>query len=92
MLYGVCLHDPQKPAAPTVFPGRLPSRHPHNLGFLWKGAHSYQNSNYKLNILAFHLGDPYQHQVKIPHNARERWGGRKICMHKKRGLTIREVT
>ena len=32
------LHDPQKPAASTVFPGRLPKRHPQNSGFRRKGA------------------------------------------------------
>ena len=29
-----------------------------------------------LNNLAFNLGDPYQYQVKLPHNATERCGGR----------------
>ena len=86
------LHDPQKPAAPTVFPGRLPKKHPHNLGFIQKGGPIViKNSNYELKFPAFNMGDPYQPQVKIPHSARERWSGRKRCMHKKRGLTISEV-
>ena len=32
------LHDSQKPAALTVFPGRLSKRHPHNSGIRRKGA------------------------------------------------------
>ena len=74
------LHDPQKPAAPTVFPGRLPKRHPHNSGFRRRGGIVIKNSNYKFP--AFNTGDPYQPQVKIPHNAGEIWGVRKRCMHK----------
>ena len=39
-----------------------------------------KNSNYELKFPAFNMGDPYQPQVKIPRNARERWGGGKdVC-------------
>ena len=68
-------HNPHKPAAPTVFPGRLPKRHLHNLGFRWEGGPIViKNSNYDLKFPAFNMGDPYQPAVKIPHNTRERWG------------------
>ena len=49
------------------------------------------HGNYELTLLEFNMSDPYQPEVKIPHNARERWGGRKRSLHKKRGLTISEV-
>ena len=51
-----------------------------------------ENSKYELTFPEFNMSDPYQPQVKIPHNARERWGGRKRSLNKKRGLTISEVT
>ena len=51
-----------------------------------------ENSNYELTFPEFNMSDPYQPKVKIPHNARERWGGRKRSLNKKRGLTISEVT
>ena len=38
----------------------------------------------------FSTCDPYPPLVKIPHNARERWGAKKRCMRKKRGLTLSE--
>ena len=84
------LHDPQKPAAPKVF-SRLLKRYPHNLGFRLKGPIVIKNSNYELKFPAFNTGDPYKPQVKIPHNARGRWVGRKRCVQKKRGLTVNEV-
>ena len=87
------LHDPAKPAAPTFFPGRLPKILPHRAGFRRKGGPMCnENSKYELTFPEFNTSDPYQPQVKIPHNARERWGGRKRCLNKKRGLTISEVT
>jgi hypothetical protein len=46
-----------------------------------------KNSNYELTFPEFNMSDPYQPRIKIPHNARERWGGRKRSSHKKRGLT-----
>ena len=87
------LHDPAKPAAPTFFPGRLPKRHPHRAGFRRKGGPMCnKNSNYELTFPEFNMSDPYQPRIKIPHNARERWGGRKRSSHKKRGLTTSKVT
>jgi hypothetical protein len=50
-----------------------------------------KNSNYELTFPEFNMSDPYQPRIKIPHNARERWGGRKRSSHKKRGLTTSKV-
>lgn len=58
------LHDPAKPAAKTFFPGRLPKRLPHNLGFRRKDGPLTEKDRDSLQMPTFNISDPYQPKMK----------------------------